>query len=115
MARSRAELFGRIRWDWRPGEVSVRELAVWHHAHRRAAGTAFPPDQTRRTLAAVWSTSPARATSTPPGTTAPTRAVRLGSPRHSSYRVERPVDTGTRCHGPAAIRLVNLPATAMIN
>jgi hypothetical protein len=35
--------------------------------------------------------------------------------RHNSYRVKRPGDTGTRYHGPPAIRLVNLPATVMIN
>ena len=35
--------------------------------------------------------------------------------RHNSYRVKRPGDTGTRYHGPPTIRLVNLPATVMIN
>jgi hypothetical protein len=28
--------------------------------------------------------------------------------RHNSYRVKRPGDTGTRYHGPPAIRLVSL-------
>lgn len=28
--------------------------------------------------------------------------------RHNSYRVKRPADTGTRYHGPPAIRLVNI-------
>ena len=35
--------------------------------------------------------------------------------RHNSYRVKRPGDTGTHYHGPPTIRLVNLPATVMIN
>jgi hypothetical protein len=35
--------------------------------------------------------------------------------RHNSYRVKRPGDTGTRYHGPPTIRLVNLPATVMLN
>jgi hypothetical protein len=35
--------------------------------------------------------------------------------RHNSYRVKRPGDTGTRHPGPPTIRLVNLPATVMIN
>ena len=35
--------------------------------------------------------------------------------RHNSYRVKRPGDTGVRYHGPPTIRLVNLPATVMIN
>ncbi len=35
--------------------------------------------------------------------------------RHSSHRVKRLGDTGTRYHGPPTIRLVNLPATVMIN
>src|ERR1022692_4956356 len=35
--------------------------------------------------------------------------------RHNSYRVKRPRDTGTRYPGPPAIKLVNLPATAMVN
>ncbi len=35
--------------------------------------------------------------------------------RHNSYRVKRPGDTGTRYHGPPAIRLVNLPAAVMTN
>jgi transposase len=47
MARSRVELSGQIRRDWRAGEVSIRELAVRHHAHRRtvrqALGSAVPP------------------------------------------------------------------------
>jgi len=34
--------------------------------------------------------------------------------RHNSYRVKRPADTGTRYHGPPTIRLVNLPATVMV-
>ncbi len=36
-------------------------------------------------------------------------------PAANSYRVKRPGDTGARYHGPPTIRLVNLPATAMIN
>jgi transposase len=47
MARSRVELFEQIRRDWRPGGVSVRELAVRHHVHRRtvrqALASAVPP------------------------------------------------------------------------
>jgi hypothetical protein len=35
--------------------------------------------------------------------------------RHNSYRVKRSGDTGTRHHGPPTIKLVNLPAAAMIN
>ena len=35
--------------------------------------------------------------------------------RHNSYRVKRPGDTSTRYHGSPIIRLVNLPATVMIN
>ena len=35
--------------------------------------------------------------------------------RHNSYRVKRPRDTGTRYHSPPTIKLVNLPATVMIN
>jgi hypothetical protein len=35
--------------------------------------------------------------------------------RHTSYKVKRPGDTGTRYHGPPTIRLVNLPATIMIS
>ena len=47
MARSRVELFEQIRRDWRAGEVSIRELAVRHHVHRRtvrqALASAVPP------------------------------------------------------------------------
>lgn len=47
MARSRVELFEQIRRDWRAGEVSIRELAVRHHVHRRtvrqAVASAVPP------------------------------------------------------------------------
>ena len=47
MARSRVELFEQIRRDWRAGEVSIRELAVRDHAHRRtvrqALASAVPP------------------------------------------------------------------------
>jgi transposase len=47
MARSRVELFERIRREWRAGEVSVRELADRHHVHRRtvrqALASAVPP------------------------------------------------------------------------
>ena len=35
--------------------------------------------------------------------------------RHNSYRVKRAGDAGIRYHGPPTIRLVNLPATTMIN
>jgi hypothetical protein len=36
--------------------------------------------------------------------------------RHNSYPVRKPQDTGTRHHGPPAIRLVNLqPHPVMIN
>jgi len=41
MARSRVELFEQIRRDWRAGEVSVRELAVRHHVHRRTVRQAL--------------------------------------------------------------------------
>jgi transposase len=41
------ELFEQIRRDWRAGEVSIRELAVRHHVHRRtvrqALASAVPP------------------------------------------------------------------------
>jgi transposase len=47
MARSRVELFEQIRRDWRAGGVSIRELAVRHHVHRRtvrqALASAVPP------------------------------------------------------------------------
>jgi transposase len=47
MARSRVELFEQIRREWRAGEVSIRELAVRHHVHRRtvrqAVASAVPP------------------------------------------------------------------------
>jgi transposase len=47
MARSRVELFEQIRRDWRAGEVSIRELAIRHHLHRRtvrqALASAVPP------------------------------------------------------------------------
>jgi transposase len=47
MARSRVELFEQIRRDWRAGGVSIRELAVRHHVHRRtvrlARASAVPP------------------------------------------------------------------------
>jgi hypothetical protein len=47
MARSRVELLEQIRRDWRAGGVSVRELAVRHHVHRRtvrqALASAVPP------------------------------------------------------------------------
>jgi hypothetical protein len=47
MVRSRVELFEQIRRDWRAGEVSIRELAVRHHVHRRtvrqALASAVPP------------------------------------------------------------------------
>jgi hypothetical protein len=39
----------------------------------------------------------------------------VGRARHNSYRVNRPGDTGTRYHRPPTIKLVNLPATVMIN
>jgi transposase len=47
MARSRVELFEQIRRDWRAGGMSIRELAVRHHVHRRtvrqALASAVPP------------------------------------------------------------------------
>ena len=47
MARSRVELFEQIRRDWRAGGMSIRELAVRHHVHRRtvrqAVASAVPP------------------------------------------------------------------------
>jgi transposase len=47
MARSRVELFEQIRRDWRAGGVSIRDLAVRHHVHRRtvrqALASAVPP------------------------------------------------------------------------
>ena len=47
MARSRVELFEQIRRDWRAGGLSIRELAVRHHVHRRtvrqALASAVPP------------------------------------------------------------------------
>ena len=47
MARSRVELSGQIRRDWRAGGSSIRELAVRHHVHRRtvrqAVASAVPP------------------------------------------------------------------------
>jgi hypothetical protein len=47
MARSRVQLFEQIRRDWRAGEVSIWELAVRHHVHRRtvrqAVASAMPP------------------------------------------------------------------------
>jgi transposase len=47
MARSRVELFERIRRDWRAGGSSIRELAVRHQVHRRtvrqALASAVPP------------------------------------------------------------------------
>src|SRR5436305_13632278 len=47
MARSRVELSGQIRRDWRAGESSIRELADRHHVHRRtvrqALASAVPP------------------------------------------------------------------------
>jgi hypothetical protein len=54
----------------------------------------FPPDQARRHRSYPRVVRPAR---------------------HNSYRVKRPGDTGIRYHGPPTIRLVNLPATVMIN
>jgi hypothetical protein len=35
--------------------------------------------------------------------------------RRNSYPVKKPGDTGIRYHGPPTIRLVNLPALAVIN
>ena len=36
--------------------------------------------------------------------------------RHNQYRVKKPADTGTRHHGPATIKLVNLrPRPVIIN
>jgi hypothetical protein len=61
-----------------------------------------------------WPASPARATSNPPGGTAPALRV-IRRARHNSYRVKRPADNGIRYHGPPTIRLVNLPATIMTN
>ena len=51
MARSRVELSGQIRRDWRAGGSWVRELAVRHHVHRRTvrqalAGAVPPPRKT---------------------------------------------------------------------
>ena len=47
MARSRVELSGQIRRDWRAGGSSIRELAVRHQVHRRAVrqalASAVPP------------------------------------------------------------------------
>jgi transposase len=47
MARSRVELSGQIRRDWRAGGSSIRELADRHHVHRRtvrqALASALPP------------------------------------------------------------------------
>jgi len=47
MARSRVELSGQIRRDWRAGGASIRELADRHHVHRRtvrqALASAVPP------------------------------------------------------------------------
>jgi hypothetical protein len=47
--------------------------------------------------------------------TAPALPASSAEPATNSYRVKRPGDTGTRSHGPPTIRLVNLPATVMIN
>jgi hypothetical protein len=47
MARSRVELSGQIRRDWRAGGSSIRELADRHHVHwrtvRQALASAVPP------------------------------------------------------------------------
>ena len=47
MARSRVELSGQIRRDWRAGGPSIRELTDRHHVHRRtvrqALASAVPP------------------------------------------------------------------------
>jgi hypothetical protein len=74
----------------------------------------FPPDQARRSLAAIM------ADITSPRNLNPARRHRsyprvIRRARHNSYRVKRPGDTGIRYHGPPTIRLVNLPTTVMIN
>jgi len=92
----------------------VKFLRTVRIIRRRAADPAFPPDQARRSLAAVMAdiTSPRNLNPARRHRSYP-RVVRRA--RHNSYRVKRPGDTGTRYHGPPTIRLVNLPATVMIN
>ena len=48
MSRSRVELFEQIRRDWRAGGVSIRELAVRHHVHRRTVRQALASAVRRR-------------------------------------------------------------------
>ena len=92
----------------------VKFLRTVRIIRRRAADPAFPPDQARRSLAAVM------ADITRPRNLNPARRHRsyprvIRRARHNSYRVKRPGDTGNRYHGPPTIRPVNLPATVMIN
>jgi hypothetical protein len=92
----------------------VKFLRTVRIIRRRAADPAFPPDRARRSLAAVLAdiTSPRNLNPARRRRSYP-RVVRRA--RHNSYRVKRPGDTGIRYHGPPAIRLVNLPATVVIN
>jgi hypothetical protein len=93
----------------------VKFLRTVRIIRRRAAGPAFPPDQQEQLLAAVMAdiTSPHNLNPPRRHRSCP-RVVRR--PRHNSYPVRKPRDTGTRHHGPPAIRLVNLqPHPVMIN
>ena len=92
----------------------VKFLRTVRRVCRRAADPAFPLTRPGDRSPRSWPTSPARATSTQPGGTTPTPASSAG-PGTTPDRVKRPGDTGNRYHGPPTIRLVNLPATVMIN
>ena len=85
----------------------VKFLRTVRIIRRRAAARPFPPDQARRSLAAIMAdiTSPRNFNPARRHRSYP-RVVRRA--RHNSYRVKRPGDTGTRHTGPPAIRLVNL-------
>ena len=85
----------------------VKFLRTVRIIRRRAADPAFPPDQARRSLAALMAdiTSPRNLNPARRHCSYP-RVVRRA--RYNSYPVKKPPDTGTRHHGPPTIRLVNL-------
>jgi hypothetical protein len=88
-----------------PGIQVKLPAACWPlYRDMDAAACAFVPG------VGQWPASPARATSTRPGGTAPTPA-----PGTTPTWSKDPGHTGTRYHGPPTIRLANLSPPVMIN
>jgi hypothetical protein len=92
-----------------PGIQVKLPAACWPlYRDMDAAACAFVPG------VGQWPASPARATSTRPGGTAPTPAP-SAAPGTTPTWSKDPGHTGTRYHGPPTIRLANLSPPVMIN